>query len=122
MKGFGRLRVEGELIRELRPSLNKQVEGRTMKESMEDNKIKVVDNQKLYYEKTKNKLMSERNNTCKNTANSSRNVRSRIMNRIKRRSNRKQLIIIINTEQLSNISIIFSMTQTKQNQYNNNPQ
>ena len=56
LEGFGRLRVEGELIRELKPSLNKQVEGRTMKESMEDNKIKVVDNQKLYYEKNKDQV------------------------------------------------------------------
>ena len=49
-------RREGEIIRELKPILNKQVAGRTEKEWREDNKDYVKEERQKYYEENKDKL------------------------------------------------------------------
>ena len=49
-------RREGEIIRELKPILNKQVAGRTINEWREDNKEHLQEEKKRYYEENKEKL------------------------------------------------------------------
>ena len=50
------LRREGELIKNLKPTLNKDVPGRTQKEYYENNKEKIKEKQKEYKENNKEKL------------------------------------------------------------------
>ena len=49
-------RREGEIIRELKPVLNKQVAGRTITEWREDNKEYIQEDKKKYYEENKERL------------------------------------------------------------------
>ena len=52
-------RREGELIRELRPTLNKRIEGRTDKEWREDNKEKLKENKKQYATNNKERILQK---------------------------------------------------------------
>ena len=60
-------RSEGKYIRELKPSLNMVIAGRTHKEWREDNRETLLHSKKEYYEKTKNTIVKPWKNGGKQT-------------------------------------------------------